>query len=324
MEAIPNQTMEIKGQIFEVVKPTRLLNGMVLKSGNTYARVGEKQPTMAEQIHSVSLFNRGFPVPTVLDSGELPDNKWYFTETSLGTDTFHKQFTNEYQATGEITSQTFSKYLDVVTKYASAQSDNKNKTTVSPKDFIDTLLPQERVLPNYCYFGYNQEDYLRALQLAADKLSSASMGVIQHDMNPFNVLENGVIDFELVGYGPVGFDTLMSVRWSSGWFTDYPSRCPVAYKLSAEQIRANDTIVDETAVNSGRTLPSSYMQEFLLLKSAWAASELNAPDPNWPADKLAFRNYRANVLNHAVDQYLNGKEIDFTKLSEIAGGELSQ
>lgn len=315
--------MEINSQAFEVIKPTRLLNGMVLKLGDTYARVGEKQPTLEEQIHTVSLYNRGFPVPKVLDSGELPDGKWYFTESSLGADTFHKQFATEYQSTGEISSDTFSKYLNVIAKYAAAQSDIKNKTSISPKDFIDTLVPQGRVLRNYCYFGYSQAEYLEALQRAANNLSHASMGVIQHDLNPFNVLDNGVIDFELVGYGPVGFDTLMSARWSTGWFTEYPSRYPVAYKLSSEQIRANDKIVDETAVENGCTLPSTYVQEFLLLKSAWAVSDLSAPDPNWPADKLAFRNYRANVLNVAVNKYLNEEYIDFTKLSLVKGGELS-
>lgn len=323
MEAIPNKTMEIKGQSFEVVKPIRLMNGMVLKSGDTYARVGDKQPTLEEQIHTVSLHNRGFPVPIVLDSGELPDNKWYFTETSLGKATFHKQFTDEYRAYGKVRNETFSKYLNVIAKYSSAQSETKNRTSVSSKDFIDTLVPQESVLRNYCYFGYNQEDYLRSLQLVANKLQSASMGVIQHDLNPFNVMEGGIIDFELVGYGPVGFDTLMSARWSSGWFTEYPSRYPVAYKLSPRQIRANDTLINELAIQHGCPPPSVFMQEFILLKSAWAVSENSAPDANWPADKLAFRKFRANVLNIAVNQYLNGEEIDFNQFSKVKGGELS-
>jgi hypothetical protein len=322
MDAERMELLSINGRTFEIVKPTRLLNGMVLKAGDIYARVGEKKPTLEEQNHTVSLLDRGFPVPIVLESGELPDNKWYFTETSLGQDNFHKQFTDQYRSEGEISEESFARYLAVIKKYARAQSNTKNRTTIKPSKFIETLIPKTAVLPTYCYFGHSETEYVHALDKVADRLVHAPMGIIQHDLNPFNILDGGVIDFELVGYGPIGYDTLMSARWSQGWFTNYPSRYPTAYKFSSLQIQTSDELIDEIATTNGCGMPTEYLQEFTLLKSAWAISEIVPPDPDWPHDKLAFRRYRANVLAHVVQKYLDDEEIDFTGLANIPGGEL--
>jgi hypothetical protein len=324
MENTNNLTHEIDGKFFEVIKSTRLNEGMVLRSrsGDIFARLGPKQLVLEEQIHTLSLYSKGFPVAQVLSSGEMPNDQWYFTETSLGTATFHDLFKEEYKNDGQVSDVTFGQYLAVIKKYLTAQSMADNKTNVSVTEFVETLLPEERVLSNYCYFGYDADSYLEAIRVASTKLANCSMGILQFDLNPFNVLENGIIDFELVGYGPIGYDVLMSARWSSAWFTDYPSRCPVAYKLIDNQIAENDQLVSDITTKNGITDPTRFIQEFLLLKSAWALSDFNSPQDTWPKDKIAFSRYRANVLKLVVETYLADEIIDYRLLSSVTSGEL--
>lgn len=331
MADIPNKSfpyslgskVKIDGRQFEVIKDSRLRDGVVVKCGDVYGRLGPKDLVTEELTHTLSLQDRGFPVPKVLGSGELADGMYYFTESSLGTETFHKLFTREYRETGTVSNASFSSYISVIEKYAQAQAQNNNRTKITAAEFIANLVPNNEVVPSYSYFGYDAEEYLNAIALASDKLTDAPMGILQYDLNPYNMLKGGVIDFELVGYGPIGFDTLMSARWGGTWFTDYPSRYPIGYALSARQIAENDTLIREIATKHNISDPAIYLQEFLLLKSAWALAEPVPPQPDWPQDKLAFRRFRTNVLKKAVVSYLNGEQIDYESFSKITGGELT-
>ncbi len=322
MDLPKNLTYDINGQIFEIIRPTRLNEGMVLKSGDIFARMGPKKIILKEQNHTTSLYNHGFPVAKILDYGETSDGQWYFTETSLGKATFHEIFEKEYKNNGEISRQTFNQYLATIKKYVTAQFAINNRTTISATKFIKTLLPEQRVLNNYCYFGYDANDYIKAIKLATTKLTHCQMGILQFDLNPFNVLKNGVIDFELVGSGPIAYDVLMSTRWGSSWFTDYPSLHSIAYKLTNNQIEENDKLISNLAAENDLTDPTQYLQEFLLLKSAWAASDFNPPQNDWPKNKIAFRRYRANVLKAVIEMYLSKNIINYQLLSSIPGGEL--
>lgn len=319
-----HSSVRLENRDFTVIKPTRLCNGMVLhnEADNVYARLGEKQTTLEEQIHTTSLLKKGFPVPTVLSSGEYED-KWYFIETSLGNRTFHKIFLDEYRRDGVVKEASFKKYLTVIDKYNQAQMHPKNAAHVSAAEFVASLIPHEQVLPSYTYFNHDVDRYTQALNQAIDRLSGSPMGTLQFDLNPYNVLEGGIIDFELVGYGPIGYDSLMSAVWAGTWFTDYPSRYPIGYRLSSSQIEQHTKLIDTLAEKYHYPRPSGYMNEFLLLKSAWAVSDFEAPQPDWPDDKLAFRRFRTNVLQAAVDAYLANRDIDYMSFPSVKGGEIN-
>lgn len=107
-------------------------------------------------------------------------------------------------------------------------------------------------------------------------------------------------------------------RWGGSWFTDYPSRYPVAYKLTDNQIEENDRLISELTTTNGLADPLEYLQEFLLLKSAWAVFDPNSPQDSWPKDKIAFGQYRANVLKLVIEKYLAGQTIDYRSLSSVS------
>lgn len=316
------ETYQLGEKVYEIIKPKRLREGMVLKHGDTYARLGPKDAVLEEQVHTSSLLNRGFPVPRILESAAHGDNEWYFVEESVGYETFHNRFKKEMQETGEITGATFNSYLKLIGKYLDAQVQERNRTNVKASEFVTVLLDENAVLGNYCYFENPAEPYREAIEKVIQRLASADMGILQFDLNPFNILENGVIDFELVGYGPICYDVLMSARWGGTWFTNYPSRHPKAYSLSSDQIAVCDKLVRDKSLSAGLSDPTRFLEEFLLLKTAWAAMEFDAPQASWPQDKIAFRRFRANLLNRVVSCYLNGEPIDYWNFANIAGGEI--
>jgi hypothetical protein len=317
MELPENKPIKLGNTIFEVIKPSRLREGMVLKSGNLYARLGPKASTLEEQIHTVSLRDRGFPAPEVIDSGPYGEDWWYFTEKSVGENTFHSIFSDEFQAHDEVSELSYSKYLKVIEQYLQAQVAEVSRSNISPHEFVADVIPSNRVLPNYTFFGFDFSPYEQAIKLATERLADAPMGILQYDLNPFNVLEEGVIDFELVGYGPIGYDVLMSTRWAGTWFTNYPSRYPMAYSLSNNQIQKCDELVKGIVTSAGLEDPTHYLEEFLLLKSAWAVSDFDSPEPDWPQDKIAFRHFRAKLLDKAVTEYLDGQSISYLNYSSI-------
>lgn len=318
----PAETYQLDEKVYEVVKPKRLREGMVLRHGNTFARLGPKDAVLEEQVHTESLLRRGFPVPRILESSAHGDDEWYFVEESVGDETFHDRFKREMQDVGKVTDTTFNSYLSLISKYLDAQVQDGNRTTVTASEFISTLLNESAVLGNYCYFDNPAEPYYEAIKKVTQRLASAEMGILQFDLNPYNILENGVIDFELVGYGPIGYDVLTSARWGGAWFPNYPSRYPRAYFLSNEQIAASDNLVRTKALSAGLGDPTQFLDEFLLLKSAWGVMEFDVPQSGWPQDKLAFRRYRSNLLNRAVERHLANEPIDYWNFADTPGGEL--
>lgn len=304
-------TIKLNGELFDVVKPVRLNPGMVLKSQSceAYARLGPKESVLEEQIHTVSLYERGFPVARVLASGAYDDTQRYFIEESLGDLTFHVQFADEWAANGEISAETFESYRAILQRYINAQFTDKNRTHISAREFVESAIPDSQIVANYALCDKNTERYHQAIATATERLSGVPMGVLQYDLNPFNILEHGMIDFELVGYGPLGYDTLLVSLWHR-WFTsDTDSRYSIAYYLSEPQIDSIRQLVDEAAERANLPSPGNRLQEFLLIKSAWGFSSLK-PLYDEPESKQEFYHYRAQILERCVESYLKDEPID--------------
>ena len=304
-------TVTLRGEVFDIVKPTRLLPGMVLKSKtrDVYARLGPKDATLEEQTHTVSLYKRGFPVARVLDSGEYGNGEWYFVEESLGEEPFHTRFAREWSEHGAVTNETFSLYRNVVKRYIAAQFHPANHTTVSAEDFVLETIPDEQILANYQACGGNIDRYHEAIALATKQLTNAPMGILQLDLNPYNILDRGMIDFELVGYGPVGYDSLLVSLWHR-WFTNDPhAKYTLAYTLSEQQVGSISQLVSAAARASDLPNPYDYLQEFLLIKTAWSFTSTKTIHQEEPS-KQNFYRYRAALLTHCVNSYLSGTVID--------------
>ncbi len=258
------------------------------------------------------------PIARVLSNTELLENNKYFTETPFDEISFHELFKEEYINNGQVSNETFNRYLDATKKYFTAQIKPNNKPNIAIDDFIESLLPKDKISNNYGYFGYDTNSYSKAIKKASSKLADCPMGILQLDLSPFNVLENGVINFES-SYGPIGYDVLTSTRWNTGWFTDYPSRYSLAYRLNEDQIHENDQLISTIANDHDTKDPTQYLQDFLFLKSARAVSTFSPSKDILPQDQNAVKRYRANVLSLATGAYLADKTIDCRLLSSASG-----
>ena len=309
-ESAPTSVV-LQGEVFDVVKPARLLPGMVLRSQSrdVYARLGPKQSALEEQVHTVSLYKRGFPVAQVLSSAEYGEEEWYFIEESLGEKPFHVQFADEWSKDRVVSDGTFVRYADVMQRYITAQFDPANYSTVSATDFVREAVPDHRILANYQICGGDIARYHQALASATDRLTGVPMGVLQLDLNPYNVLDRGIIDFELVSYGPLGYDSLTVSLWHRWFINDPSAKYRLAYLLNEQQVGDIARMVAATARARNIPDPNEYMQEFLLIKTAWGFSSTQSIKAE-PLEKQAFYHYRADILGRCVDDYLLGKTID--------------
>lgn len=316
-ESHPNYTT-IHNERFEVVKPERLLEGMVLKScsRDVYARIGPKQAILEEQIHTVSLYERGFPVAQVLESGKYSSSEWFFTEESLGEYPFHQQFATEWAEQGAVTESTFEHYLAVLSAYIDAQFLPTNRTTISATEFVQAAAPDHEILSNYTACGGDVDSYQQALAHATRKLHNAPMGILQLDLNPYNILDNGVIDFEMVSYGPLGYDSLLVSLWHRWFMNDTSKKYNIAYQLSEDQIQRAEQLIVTASKKANIANPLEFMQEFLLIKSAWAFSS-NKLLKDEPESKHSFYAFRAKILSNAVDSYLAKEPIEVLKFPDI-------
>lgn len=326
---MPTQYTFNNGQ-FRIVSSLRRMSGLVLRSAvgdpPHYARLGPRETIARERIYQQSLSQRGFPVPDVIAAGNYDEEHDYFIESSAGDEPFHVTFTRETQELGAVQEATFQAYLGIMERYVSAQMNAANRVYISPQDFVRAIIPLDDMLRDYANAGHDARDCQAALEKATRRLELAAMGYVQYDLNPFNVLPNGIIDFELVGYGPAGFDGMMSVRWADRWYPNYPALYTKAYRLSQSQIARSDSMIDSLANANGLIVPSAFLQEFLFIKCLWALAYFDAHDPrpytDWPVAKQRFQRYRANIAANAVKSYLNNEPIRDWQFSNIPGGEI--
>lgn len=316
----------LSGIPFQHVKSDRRQPGRVFRAENYFARLGPEPFIGAQAVRAAELYQRGFPVPEVIDSGNH-EGDWYFIETAFAGETFHVLFAEETERHGRIQDSTFQAYLDVIRRYMIAQTAPSNRTIVDPHDFVHQLIPQSQVFQAYERHGHDATLYDRAIQRAIQQLAAAPTGILQYDLNPFNILKQGVIDIELSGPGVIGYDSLTSARWGGSWYPDYPARYTTAYRLRPEQLQQNDALIDEVARSQGLPAPSRWLQEFLLLRSAWAVAYFDAYDPrpenDWSSDRRSFQHFRSNILKTSVQHYLAGQPIPYWSFPMTPGGELN-
>lgn len=325
------ETMKPKDQLiiaeteYDHVKD-RLAGGRIYRAhdGDSYLRIGEKQLTAEEHIHLVALANRGYPVARVSDSGTHGDD-YYFIEESLGEQPFAIQFGKEYQESGVISDQTFERYLDVMRQYTDASFDPKNHRHAKTDIRQISLLKFTRY-----QYGLDEAKLDKIFTKAQERVGVLPTVEIHEDLGPFNVMDRGVIDFESVQdkdgtqetsrFGPIGFDVI------AGPITGYyfPKvegyHHKLLYEFSENQLAALRSVVSEAAKSHNVPDPNEFTQEFLLMRTIWAAARnLGYEQKTYsdPEEERFWSEFRANILNHVVHAYDKGEIIDPRKFPDI-------
>lgn len=313
--AIP-QEIDIKGEQFRYIK-SRRMGGAVYtnEAKDKFLRTANKEEIRGEVNLTRDLKERGFPVPTVLDHGEFGGGLFYYIESSIGTRTFGELFKKETDEHGGVTDKTFNAFTEVALRYASAQFNERNFVPQNRADISRTILLYN-VLRNHPPSEDARPEFDEAIKRVADRVTELPFGYLQSDLNAYNILENGVIDFENASHGPVGFDVMTNVSFGRLW-----PRIARAYVVSDEQIGRYNDRVDELAIANKLPKMTEYRNEFLLLKAVRATNKMGTEQHR--KCNPQFWTWRVRVRDWCIQKYLKGEQIH-TREFERVGGEVTK
>lgn len=285
--------IQIEGVAYERIR-TRRNGTCVYKSedGQSFARCGDKAAIELEYATHLHLEELGFPVAEVLayrtDSGQA-----FFIERSLGETHIGGQFDREYQESGQISDETFDRYLTVVKKFAAAQA-GTGRTDL--KDW------------QACAEGIHLDDIMAerpdATRLLKDAFSKAQHivadlpWVVTHgDFNPHNIFPGGVIDFEDHFHAPLGHD-LVTAAAHIAWFpvettTEYYAK----YQLTAAQ---RSRCIESFAVFAPVDRAEIFAA-YVFMRGCWSAAHMG----EWPK----LQKWRFELLDSVAKRLIQGEDL---------------
>ena len=285
----------------------RLQGGAVYKSEKEYLRLGERVVTMTEEVQTVALGRKGFPVAEVTGHGEI-DGNWYFTETSLGNDHFGNIFRRDYEKGGQVSEANFLKFMAVMGLYTRASFGTKNRT-LHRESLRDISLFRE----TRDQYPIDPDLMDKLIVKAGKRLVDMPNGIICGDLGPFNILPGGVIDFEFLHTGPLGYDVMM-VPTIGYYFPKVPGfKRKQLFAFSSDQLARYYEMVQQEAQSAGISDPTEFFNEFIFLKTVWAASRPRGYENKEiedPEREKFFSHFRHNILRYVVECYKRDAEID--------------
>ncbi|MFZ5391341.1 MAG: phosphotransferase [Patescibacteria group bacterium] len=300
--------MEINGQQWLYVKDRFLGRGRVycLPDNSQYLRVGPIEKIAAEVAFLRQLNNYNFPVPKIINQGEY-DNFGYYIEESVGQFSFGDRFRQEYLVNGRVSSETFSNYCKMSIRFLVAQFKSaKDANGISTNELRKGICVDNVVTENPDI----SVDYLNdVLSKVENKLKVLPLSLTHGDFSPFNVFNNGVVDFEHNFIGPIGYDVLTGPLYESFWdYKESNGESQLLFCFSEEQLVYYFNQINQVAAHYGISDFSVFKDSFLLLKAIWLlsyekqlAGELGS-NLRW--------NFRKAILKYFLSWYLDNKPID--------------
>lgn len=290
----------------------RLMGGSLYTTEDreVYLRTNEAAKIAGELNITRELSNRGFPVPHVIGNGTLANGDSYFIEESIGDKSFADTFTEETKAEGLVSDESFEAFIALIKKYCEAQFNPENYVP-HDKEALAHMVALANVMRNNPPSEETREAFMEAYDKAAERTLSLPWGYIQADLNAYNILPEGIIDFELASFGPVGYDALTNVYFGRIWPKD-----KVRYRFSNEQIARYTAEIDAVAKRYNLPPISEYVDDFLVLKNIWGSGKDKASEEH-PDRDPDFWQWRVQVRDWCIQQYLKGEKINTDLFEEI-------
>ena len=304
--------ISIEGKTFTYIK-NRLIGGKVFvnKDKSEYLRTANPAEIAGEVNLTKDLYERGFPVPEVLATGTLQNGIPYYTEKSIGERVFGDIFMEETKTQGHVSDESFNAFIGVIKKYCEAQFNPKNFVP-HDRNALAGITALANVIKNNPPSPEMREMFTESYEKASERVMSLPWGYIQSDLNAFNILHDGIIDFELAGFGPVGYDTLTNVHFGRMW----PAK-RIAYVFTDDQIAKYMSKIDKIATAKGLPAISSYANDFLVLKAIWSSGKDKESEDN-PKINPDFWEWRVKMRDWCIRQYLKGEKIDSNQFETVA------
>ena len=288
------ESITLDGEVFTFVKVREFIPVSIYKGKNSFLKTGSRDVLEKEFDFQKHLFELGFPVPSMTNMGEVGEI-FYFTEESLGEDSFEDLFLRDVDERKEIPDEHFRRLVEIIRKYAnsqiktSAECNNHERFTQSllRHDLINEEIPDVADKTN------------EALKKALNALSIFPVVLTHCDFHAANIFPKGIIDFEGFTYAPFGYDLLTNI-YAAYIFSSEKSE--VKYSFTEEQIRQYLDEIDEICTIHNLPKLSGYRDHFIFLRLIWATVRMH----QWPKTQaLRYARYK-----RILDEYIKGSNIE--------------
>ena len=306
------ENIVVEGKDFAYIK-SRLIGGQVFANQDKteYLRTANVAEIADEVNLTKELYERGFPVPEVVTSGTLEDGTGFYIEKSIGERIFGDIFMEETRSEGHVSDESFDTFIEIIAKYCQAQFNQDNFVPNNP-NALDEITALANVMRNNPPSPEMQPLFTEAYKRAGERISILPSGYIQADLNAFNILPQGIIDFELAGFGPIGYDAVTNLHFGRMWPKER-----VVYIFTENQIERYVSKIDEIALAQALPKMSEFENDFMVLKAIWASGKDKESEDN-PESHTDFWEWRVNMRDWCIKQYLKGEKIDSSQF-ENAG-----
>lgn len=206
-------TITYKEKSYDFIKErrnrTRIYQAQDKKS---FLRVGPILVIDEELRFHNRLISQGYPVPKILLEDSWSEDEKLFCESSAGEEHFGILFRNDVENGGTIREETFQSFLKIIGSFSQAQkkeiTPTQNWESVFLATHFDVLIEE---LPE------KEREIMAIWEKIKSDLKEVPFVLCHGDLNPFNILPEGIIDFETAFEGPLGYD-LISASSSIDWF----------------------------------------------------------------------------------------------------------
>lgn len=294
-------TLIVNGRTFEHVKTRDHMPVSIFKSGDLFLRKGPKEILEEEISFHRHLLEYGFPVPQILEEGDL-DGDGYYIETSLGEKPFGEIFAEDTKEHGGIPEKHFNEFLKVTERFAEAQlttrSDDRDE-----ESFYSGLNVQFNIeeLPEL------KNDILRAFEKVKERTRSLPYVLTHGDFNAYNILEKGIIDFGSAFHGPAGYDVVANLYHVYNFPAEDGYEMKRRFEFSERQKKAYLETMNALYRKAGLPEPTEFADDFIFCRTVWATVRMERTPKIQKWRYGRFRKILAAYLKHEPLPELVGK-----------------
>jgi len=304
-----DRTLLIEGQEWQFIKE-RIYRGAVYTNidRSEFLRVGPTAETEAEVNFVERLREVGYPVGQATRAVRLDETDSYWIEQSIGTETFGERIVRESAGHDEVLPQTIDELAAVLKQWRDAQV--REAVASSTTTNWDEFAAVNWLNQSLKWFAPADPPTVdRAIKLLKTTIEGLPCASIATDLNVFNILPGGVIDFEGRGSGPVGYD-VMGAAIHGACFPDSQRKIPIA-----------DVQIQQLADIAG--IESHLIAAFIAAKAFWMAGSSDENMKRYVVERPKFCAWRAQLRDAILQRFVEGQQIVIseirTELGDIDG-----
>ncbi len=258
-------------------------------------RIGPRDILKKEVELQKFLVDEGFPAAKVLDEGDFDGENYFFTEVSLGERSFIDIFIQDCFEWGEISDEHFNQFVSIIEAYVKVQAHTR-KPGFEPSD-VRKIFMIDEVISDFPELEGKLEAYFQSF---LDHFKAWPSVLIHADFNAYNIMPEGIIDFEESAWGPFGFDLCVNILHPYGWSVS-KSEKQIKYKFTELQIARYFDHMDQLALKLGLPAISEHAAEFYIGRMIFHAACIK----EFPI----IRELRLKRLNELLDVYLERGDV---------------